>query len=98
MQGGWTMAIAIGDDLQRNHATVPLPVTSTLASNMVKDAEVPVDVSVQAVRTEATAKRMWIGYAVLGLLIAAYLISLLVRSPAQQWTWLDGWSVAGIEV
>ncbi|HXC19344.1 MAG TPA: EAL domain-containing protein, partial [Acidimicrobiales bacterium] len=28
----------------------------------------------------------------------AYLVSLLVRSAAQQWTWLDGWSVCGIEI
>jgi diguanylate cyclase (GGDEF)-like protein len=27
----------------------------------------------------------------------AYLISLLVRNPDQQWTWLDGWSVTGFE-
>src|SRR4029077_15866562 len=37
-------------------------------------------------------------YAVLGLLLAGYLISLIVRSPDQSSTWLDGWAVCGFEV
>jgi diguanylate cyclase len=41
--------------------------------------------------------RVWITFGVLGLLLIAYLISLLVRNPNQQWTWLDGWSVTGFE-
>src|ERR1700691_1343231 len=41
--------------------------------------------------------RVWITFAVLGLLLIAYLISLLVRNPNQQWTWLDGWGVTGFE-
>ena len=92
------MAIAIGDDLQRNLATVPRTATATLSSNTVMDTESPDEASVKALRTEATAKWMWVGYAALGAIIVAYLISLLVRSPAQQWTWLDGWTVCAIEV
>jgi len=35
---------------------------------------------------------------VLGVAVLAYLVSLVVRRPDQQWTWLDGWGVAGFEV
>ena len=92
------MAIAIGDDLQRNRAPVPLTTTSPLPSNTVIDAGSPNEASIKSFSNEATAKWMWVGYAGLSLVIVAYLISLLVRSPAQQWTWLDGWTVCGIEV
>jgi diguanylate cyclase (GGDEF)-like protein len=37
-------------------------------------------------------------YVVLAILMVAYLISLLMRSDSQQWTWLDGWSVCGFEL
>ncbi len=92
------MAIAIGDDLQRNRAPVPLTATSPLQSNTVIYAGSPSEASLKSFRTEAAAKRMWVGYAALSLIILAYLISLIVRSPTQQWTWLDGWTVCGIEV
>jgi diguanylate cyclase (GGDEF)-like protein len=39
----------------------------------------------------------WIAFCVLGVLVIAYLISLLVRSPDQNWIWLDGWAVCAIE-
>ncbi len=37
-------------------------------------------------------------YALLALLLAGYLVSLLLRSDDQSWTWLDGWMVCGIEL
>jgi hypothetical protein len=37
-------------------------------------------------------------YALLALLLAGYLLSLLLRSDSQYWTWLDGWVVCGIEL
>ena len=40
----------------------------------------------------------WATFAVLGLILAAYVASLIVRRPDQSWTWLDGWVVCGIEV
>ncbi|MGH9019402.1 MAG: hypothetical protein ACRDV0_00050 [Acidimicrobiales bacterium] len=42
--------------------------------------------------------RVWLVYAVLGVFMVAYIVSLLVRSPNDQLTWLDGWCVAGVEV
>ena len=50
------------------------------------------------INPEVTAKWMWIGFAVLGIILLAYLVSLLVRPPTEEWTWLDGWTVCGIEV
>ena len=41
---------------------------------------------------------LWATYALLGLFLAGYLISLLVRHQDQSWTWLDGWLVCGVEV
>ncbi len=39
----------------------------------------------------------WTGFCVLGVMVIGYLISLLLRSPNQNWTWLDGWTVCAIE-
>ena len=40
----------------------------------------------------------WTAFCVLGVVVFGYFISMLVRSPAQNWTWLDGWIVCGIEL
>ena len=37
-------------------------------------------------------------FGVLTLLLAAYFVSLLVRSPSDRPTWLDGWGVAAFEI
>jgi diguanylate cyclase (GGDEF)-like protein len=36
-------------------------------------------------------------FGVLGLVLVAYLVSLLVRPGEPYWTWLDGWVVCGVE-
>src|ERR1700727_1197821 len=43
-------------------------------------------------------ERVWVVYGIIGVLLLAYAISLLVRTPAEQWTWLDGWSLTGLEL
>jgi len=43
-------------------------------------------------------QRVWVVYGVIGVLLLAYVISLIVRTPAEQWTWLDGWSLTGLEL
>jgi diguanylate cyclase (GGDEF)-like protein len=90
------VAIAIGDDLQRNHAPPPQNKVSEISSKKVVEGDTSLDVSLDAA-TDRTARRMWVGFTVLSVLLVAYLISLLVRTPAQQWTWLDGWTVCGVE-
>jgi diguanylate cyclase (GGDEF)-like protein len=37
-------------------------------------------------------------FVVLGLLLVAYMISLVVRNPNQQWLWLDGWLLTCFEL
>lgn len=44
------------------------------------------------------AKWMWRAFGVLGVVLLAYLVSLLVRPAGSSWPWLDGWVVCGIEV
>ncbi len=56
----------------------------------VEDAE-------YSLKIQDFAPRVWITFAVLGLLALAYLFSLIVRTPDQSWTWLDGWGVAIFE-
>jgi diguanylate cyclase (GGDEF)-like protein len=46
---------------------------------------------------QGLSRWFWSAFGVLGVVLVAYLISLLVRRPDQHWTWLDGWVVCGIE-
>ncbi len=48
-------------------------------------------------RIQDLAPYAWTGFCVLGIMVLGYLVSLLLRSPSQNWTWLDGWVVCGIE-
>lgn len=49
-------------------------------------------------RVQDLSPYAWTAFVVLGLMVVGYLISLLLRSPNQSWTWLDGWFVCGIEL
>ena len=49
-------------------------------------------------RERKSNRRVWTGYGILGVLLLAYVVSLLARRPNEQWLWLDGWSVAGFEM
>ncbi len=35
---------------------------------------------------------------ILGVVLAGYLASLLVRGAGVEWTWLDGWTIVGVEL
>lgn len=37
-------------------------------------------------------------YVILGVVLAGYLASLLVRGAGVEWTWLDGWTIVGVEL
>ena len=41
---------------------------------------------------------LWVCVALLGLVLAAYLASLLVRPGDPYWTWLDGWVICAVEL
>ena len=54
--------------------------------------------AVYSSRIQDLSTYAWTAFGVLGVVVIAYFISLLMRSPAQNWTWLDGWVVCGIEL
>ena len=41
---------------------------------------------------------LWATYSLLLALLAAYLLSLILRATGDYWTWLDGWVVCAIEL
>jgi diguanylate cyclase (GGDEF)-like protein len=88
------VAIALGDDLQQGDAssqTSMVPLDGTVIGNESPSESSPASSAVNM------AKWMWIGFTFLGVVLVAYLISLLVRSANQDWTWLDGWTVCAVE-
>jgi diguanylate cyclase (GGDEF)-like protein len=40
---------------------------------------------------------LWIVYAVMGVLLAAYIVALIVRGADTSWPWIDGWGVVAFE-
>ncbi|MFI5034755.1 MAG: putative bifunctional diguanylate cyclase/phosphodiesterase [Acidimicrobiales bacterium] len=63
----------------------------------VKGGATPGPVDHGSVEGQRRHRRAWAVFTVLALLLGAYVVSLLVRRPHEQWTWLDGWSVVGFE-
>jgi diguanylate cyclase len=93
------MVIAIGDDFRTTRANTALQVVnSDPSSNEAVVLTSVIDHSNVTGRPERIARSMWVGFAILSTLLVGYLISLLLRTPAQQWTWLDGWFVCAVEV
>jgi diguanylate cyclase (GGDEF)-like protein len=41
---------------------------------------------------------IWAAYGLLGVLLIGYLISLIVRAPGEDVTWLDGWAMCAFEL
>jgi diguanylate cyclase (GGDEF)-like protein len=64
----------------------------------VGPAKDPAEAAVFSSRVQDLSPYAWTAFTVLGLMVVAYLISLLLRRPDQSWTWLDGWVVCGIEL
>ena len=75
-------------------------VSSVVDSEIGASALVPPGGSIPQVtaRERRSNRRVWTGYGILGVLLLAYVVSLLARRPNQQWLWLNGWSVAGFEM
>jgi diguanylate cyclase len=48
-------------------------------------------------RDDSAHKMLWATFGLLGLLLLAYVASLIIRPNGSDWTWLDGWAVAGFE-
>ena len=93
------MVIAIGDDFRTTRAETQCEVLTPNESSGSGMTSAPaLEISSSQDRLERVTKTVWIGFTVLASLLVAYFISLLVRTPAQQTTWLDGWSVCALEV
>lgn len=93
-----------GEPSERRRGSRARGETAVLATELAsalaqKKAAVPSAQSraAAAVTSPTTRKVVWRLYAVLALVLVAYLISLLARRPDQQWLWLDGWTVFGFE-
>jgi diguanylate cyclase (GGDEF)-like protein len=91
------MAIAIGNDLQNQRFSAPLAIVTPSTNRTSNDAESSGASNGTLDNSPRMTRFMWTGFVVLSLLLVAYLISLLLRTPAQQWTWLDGWCISGVE-
>ena len=91
------MAIAIGDDLQHNDSRATRRPYAPPRPARFDANDRQRDIGARERLARPPTKWMWIGFVTLSVLMVAYLISLLVRTPDQQWTWLDGWSVCAIE-
>jgi diguanylate cyclase (GGDEF)-like protein len=85
----------IEDDIRPSHFRYARRVDSATAVGPAKD---PGETAVFSSRVQDFSPYAWTAFSVLGLMVVAYLISLLLRRPDQSWTWLDGWVVCGIEM
>jgi diguanylate cyclase (GGDEF)-like protein len=58
------------------------------------------DGTVRRRRTRDRQRPSWLVwvYGTLGVLLAAYVVSLIVRRPDQQWPWLDNWASSCFEI
>ena len=66
--------------------------------DLIGSSDIPVARSDSDNAARANTRWVVVTYALLGLLLVAYMISLIVRSPNQQWLWLDGWLLTCFEL
>ena len=91
------MVFAVGNGLRTDHFR-----SAPRGSKGVRDTDINVRHSAVGWAEpespiQGLSRWFWSAFGVLGVVLVAYLISLLVRRPDQHWTWLDGWVVCGIE-
>jgi diguanylate cyclase (GGDEF)-like protein len=92
------MANDSGDDVRAGHFRYASRVTVATANGEPGlDISSPMERVERSSRVQDMAPKVWITFAVLGVLAIAYLFSLIVRTHDQDWTWLDGWGVAAFE-
>ncbi len=100
-QGGGAMAIAIGDERRAEPATARPQV---VLEKKVGQALASLDTGAKGAADEAptTVERLnawvWTVFAVIGIVLVAYVVVLLARGAGNSWTWLDGWTICAIEV
>jgi diguanylate cyclase (GGDEF)-like protein len=59
----------------------------------------PLTAGVRATEGDGPGRRiLWATFGLMGVLLAAYFASLVIRPSGSDWTWLDGWSVVAWEL
>lgn len=92
------MVIAIGDDFRTTRAeTAPQVLSPEPTTNEPVAPTSEIESPPSPDTFERIARGMWIGFAVLSILLVGYMISLLVRPSGEQWTWIDGWGICAVE-
>jgi diguanylate cyclase len=81
----------------RTRSGVRSPIPDSM-NGMTPDTIAPAVSAAESAMFLHRRERVWVVYGVIGVLLLAYAISLIVRTPAEQWTWLDGWSLTGLEL
>ena len=81
----------------RTRSGVRSPIPDSM-NGMSPETTPPVASAAESAMFLHRRERVWVMYGVIGVLLLAYVISLIVRTPAQQWTWLDGWCLTGLEL
>jgi len=78
----------------RNWNSTPIRKAPVVGSAVIRENQPTVAVARAYVRPP---RALWIGYSVMGTLLAAYVIALMVRGPDASWPWIDGWGVVAFE-
>src|SRR5580700_163901 len=58
----------------------------------------PTDAGTTPSPVERNRRVLWGAFALLSVLLAAYVVAQIVRPNGTYWTWLDGWSVVVWEI
>lgn len=86
------------DEIRRSHFRYARRDKATTSDDMVEAPHPHVDDAPEiSSAVQKLSPVVWTIFCVLGVVAVAYFISLLVRTPTQHWTWLDGWVVCAIE-
>jgi len=91
------MASETSDDVRAGHFRSMTRDSAPTSSGALAVGTATIEPSEFSSRIQDLAPRVWRAFGLLGVVAIAYLISLIVRTPDQSWTWLDGWAVAIFE-
>ncbi len=92
--------MSISEDRRRGGRTrfdiASSAIESPDGQDLIGSSDIPVGHRDDAIRLN----KRWVvtTYVVLGSLLVAYMISLIVRNPNQQWQWLDAWLLSCFEL
>ncbi len=91
------MAEDTEDDIRPSHFRYARRDETALARNGAVPGNTEIAAPALSTRVQDLSPYVWTAFCVLGVMVIGYLISLVLRSPNDSWTWLDGWTVCAIE-